>query len=59
MHGAYNETSSFWRCFKKGTFFSGIRGLLHTTAVKIPASVFRLPHGPRLWRTEGAHVQVY
>jgi hypothetical protein len=38
--------------------FAGVNDLLHTIGVQIPAKIFRLPHGPALGRTNGAHVKV-
>jgi hypothetical protein len=38
IQSVYNETTLFWRCFeKRQTFFSGVKGLLHTTGVQIPS----------------------
>jgi hypothetical protein len=36
-----------------------VKNLLPTTAVKIPAYMFRLPHGPPFGLISAAHVQVY
>jgi hypothetical protein len=40
-------------------FFPHVKNLLSITGVQIPAHIFRLPQGPPLGRTNGAHVEVY
>jgi hypothetical protein len=40
-------------------FFSALKGLLLTTGVKVPAYIFRLPHGPPLRHTNGLRIKVY
>jgi hypothetical protein len=52
------KRSDFVDVLKIGKLFSpGVRSLLHTTEVQIPAYIFWLPRGPPLGRTNGAHVE--
>jgi hypothetical protein len=40
-------------------FLSGIKGLLHTTGVEIPAYIFRITQWPPLGSTKGAREEVH
>jgi hypothetical protein len=64
IHGFYNETPWFWRCFQNRFFFLSLlppcaKVLLLTIGVQNPSSIFRIPHGPPLGSTNGSHVEVY